>query len=88
MYQCLIQIQLTPKGRGPFFSTAQENPRLFLNIFAAELTPNITEHNSIIFEQLYRELLNIAFLLLRAMKKIVMTSKGSIVPIFLLRVGA
>lgn len=54
---------------GPFFTISQEHPCLFLNISAAQSTPNNKDHNSIIFEQLYRGVPIFTFLLLRDIEK-------------------
>lgn len=69
VYQCLIQIQLMPKGGWPFFTISQENPCLFLYISVAQSTPDNKERNSIIFEQLYRGVPTFPFLLLRDIEK-------------------
>lgn len=66
VYQCLFQIQLMPKGGGPFFTTSQENSCLFLYISAAQ---SAEDYNSIVFEQLYRGVPMFTFLLLRDIEK-------------------
>lgn len=68
VYQCLIQILLMPRGRGPFFTTSQKNPCLFLYISVAQSTPDNKDHNSILFEQLYRGVPMFHFLLRDAEK--------------------
>lgn len=65
VYQCLFQIQLMPKGGGPFFAS-QENPCLFLYISGAQSTE---DYNSIVFERLYRGVPVFTFLLLRDIEK-------------------